>query len=267
MTASFQHVLLTRFNVRIFGSHGLDPAWLAHRFRFFERICFPSVMAQTARDFRWILFCDTTTPDWALQRLRALIGDDGRIAPVLIDGPDTPEIRHAAIAAGLPAAVTHLITSRLDNDDGLARRFMETVQEQFAGQDDEFINFPEGHTCFQGRVYAWRHPSSPFLSFVERRAAPDHVVKTVLSEPHHEVATRFRVRQVECGPAWLQVIHGRNAWNMVRGAARPPKDLEPFYSPDVVAAVTDARGTWGRRETLAYWIRRIKKKFVRLPAA
>lgn len=267
MADSFQHVLLTRFNVRIFGSRGLDPAWLAHRFRFFERICFPSVMTQSATDFRWILFCDTTTPDWALARLRALIAADRRVEPVLIDGPDTPEVLQAAITSGLPPEATHLVTSRLDNDDGLARRFMETVQEQFAGQEYEFVNFPEGHTCFQGRVYGWRHPSSPFLSLVERLTGPDRGCRTVMCEPHQEVAARCPVRQVECGPAWLQVIHGQNAWNMVRGADRPLADLDPHHAPEVIAAVADAAGTWGRRETLAYWARRIRKKFLRLPAA
>lgn len=267
MNGRFQHVLLTRFNVRIFGSHGLDPEWLTHRFRFFERICFPSVMAQSIRGFRWILFCDRTTPDWALARLRSLIGTDDRVVTAFIDGPDTPENRHATIAPLLPPGATHLITSRLDNDDGLACRFIETVQEQFAEQDFEFINFPDGHTCFHGRVYGWRHPSSPFLSLVERIAGSGGTLRTVMSEPHQEVAARFPVRQVECGPAWLQVIHGRNAWNMVRGTARPLADLEGCYSPDVVAAVGDATGTWGRRERLGYWARRIRKKFLRPPAA
>jgi hypothetical protein len=257
---SFQHILLTRFNVRVFGSHGLDPDWLAHRFRFFERICFPSVQAQTTRDFHWILFCDSATPDWALARLRTLLGAEDKISLAFIDGPVNAENRHAAIAAVLRPGVTHLVTSRLDNDDGLACRFMETVQAQFASQDFEFLNMPDGHTCFRGRIYAWRHPSNPFLSLVERIGGPHDPFKTVLCVPHHEAEARHPVRQVACGPAWLQSVHGRNVSNLVRGSARPVEDLRPWYSADVVAAVADAAGLWGARETWDYWVRRIVKK-------
>lgn len=267
MDRPFQHLLLTRFNVRIFGSRGSDPDWLTHRFRFFERICFPSVMAQTVRDFHWILFCDTATPDWALARLRALIGADDQVSLAFLDGPDTEEHRRVAIGAVERPGITHLVTSRLDNDDGLACRFIETVQAQFEGQDFEFINLPDGHTCFQGRVYGWRHESSPFLSLVERIGGPHGPVRTVMGAPHQEVAARYPVRQVECGPAWLQVIHGKNAWNVVRGTVRPLDDLRHRYSADVIAAVADAAGLRGVREGWAYRVRRIMKNVRRRPAA
>lgn len=268
MAESFQHLLLTRFNLRIFGCRGSDPDWLAHRFRFFERICAPSVMAQTTRDFQWLLYCDAASPAWALERLRAVVGDDDRVILAFIDGPDTPERRRAAVEAVLRPGITHLVTSRLDNDDGLARPFMETVQRQFAGQDFEFVNFPDGHTCFRGRAYAWRHLSSPFLSLVERITGPGHVIRTVMDEPHQLVAARYPVRQVECGPAWLQVIHGRKVCNMVRGRPRPVAELRARHAAEVVAAAGDAAGLWGCRETWDYWARRIMKKFRRRrPAA
>lgn len=262
MADAFQHLLLTRFNVRIFGSRGTDPDWLAHRFRFFERICWPSVMAQTVRGFQWLLFCDSETPAWALERLRSLIGDDGRMVIAFLDGPETPEGRRAAIEAVLRPGITHLVTSRLDNDDGLARSFIEMVQRQFAGQDFEFINFPAGHTCFRGRVYALEHPSSPFLSLVERLGG-DGSFRTVFCEPHQEVVSRCPMRQVAGGPAWLQVIHGRNVCNMVRGRPRPLAELRSCYSADVLAAVGDTDGLWGRREAWDYWARRLAKKLPR----
>jgi len=262
MAASFQHLLLTRFNVQIFTGQGSDTAWLEHRFRFFERVCVPSVLSQTVLGFRWVLFCDAASPTWVLDRLRTSIGAAAAPVFVFIDGPETRENFRAALAPLLAPGHTHLITSRLDNDDALAVRFMETVQAQFTGQDFEFVNFPEGHTCFQGRVYALRHPSSPFLSLVERLDTPE-TIRTVMCEPHQEVASRYPVRQVECGPAWLQIIHGRNVCNMVRGRSRPLADLRPFHSAEVVAAAGDAAGLWGREETWRYWSRRLAKKFRR----
>jgi hypothetical protein len=57
---TFEHVLLTRFNVRYVEdpnapSIGTDPDWLARRFELFERYCLPSVIAQSAQNFSWII--------------------------------------------------------------------------------------------------------------------------------------------------------------------------------------------------------------------
>lgn len=266
MPAAFQHLLLTRFNVRVFSDRGTDPDWLRHRLRFFERICAPAVFGQTTRTFDWLLFCDAATPGWALENLRTILGDDPRVTLDFVVGPETVERRRRAVAAMLRPETTHLITTRLDNDDGIARTFLETVQRQFAGQDLEYVNLPDGHTCFLGRIYRWRDESSPFLSLIERIDGRAAAFQTVMAQPHQRVKHAHAVRQVECGPAWLQMIHGQNVWNMVRGRQRPLAEIRHLYPEAVHAAISRSTGLWARREAWDYWMRRLAKRLQRRSA-
>lgn len=266
MPAPFQHLLLTRFNVRIFSDRGTDPDWLRHRFRFFETVCVPSVLEQTTRAFRWLLFCDAETPGWALEKLRVLVGDDSRVTLAFVIGPESADQRWRAVATALRPETTHLITTRLDNDDGLSRTFLETVQHQFAGQDFEYVNLPAGHTCFLGRIYRWRDESNPFLSLIERIDGRASGAQTVMARAHQRVKHAHVVRQVECGPAWLQMIHGQNVWNMVRGRQRPLAEIRSLYPASVHAAIARSTGLWARREAWDYWMRRLAKRLHRRSA-
>jgi hypothetical protein len=64
--ASFEHFVLTRFNVRESADKTdlvLNPVWLQFRFDLFERFCWPSVRAQTTGAFTWLVFFDKDTPE------------------------------------------------------------------------------------------------------------------------------------------------------------------------------------------------------------
>ena len=65
-----------------------------------------------------------------------------------------------------------LITSRLDNDDAIARDFVEMVQNCFTKQEVEFINFTYGAQYSDGRMFARLDPSNAFISLIERRLPP-----------------------------------------------------------------------------------------------
>ena len=70
----FTHVIMTRFNVERPRRHDpmrLDPDWLAGRFDLFEKYCLPSVAAQTARDFHWLVYFDAGTPEPIRRRIAA----------------------------------------------------------------------------------------------------------------------------------------------------------------------------------------------------
>ena len=67
--SSFQHFLLTNFNVRLpkFSQDGnglsvLTEEWLEHRLMLFERFCLPSVLGQTNLGFTWLVRYDDTMP-------------------------------------------------------------------------------------------------------------------------------------------------------------------------------------------------------------
>jgi hypothetical protein len=73
----FNHFLLTRFNVRLnrddigYGSDlGVSPEWLNRRFELFDKFCYPSVRVQSNQNFKWILFCNSLTPDIFKDKLK-----------------------------------------------------------------------------------------------------------------------------------------------------------------------------------------------------
>lgn len=223
MSLYFQHFLLTRFNIRtgvpVF--RGLDAEWLAHRFELFEQFCLPSVRGQRNQAFEWLVFLDPETPQ--LYREKILAYSSWRnFVPVYLLSPDRSSVIEA-VRSRLEPESTHLITSRLDNDDAICADFVRLIQERFRGQDREFLNFRSGCVWSEGRVYSREDRSNPFISFVEKT---QHGVKTVWQGEHDSLAKFGPVVQVETPtPAWMQVVHERNLANVVLGTRYPLKDF------------------------------------------
>lgn len=214
MRLSFRHVLLTRFNTRpADDGAGPDDAWLADRLRLFETYCVPSVRRQTCRDFTWLVFFDAATPARWRSRFEALAASAGFRA-VFLDTPfDGGRASRAITRLGLDDA-PYLVTSRLDNDDALAPHFVAAVQRAVRPRDLEFLNLPLGYQLAGGRVFLRPYLAGSFASLVERRR--EEPWRTVHFVQHHLIG-HHPVRQLRSGPAWLQVVHGGNLANEVRG--------------------------------------------------
>lgn len=213
--AAFRHVLLTRFNVTVDGTRPLpDDRWMHERFVLFERHCLPSVLSQTCQDFRWLVFFDAgTEPRWR-RRAEHLAAQTGRFLPVYLDGAFAAARAAEAITSQGLGDRPYLMTSRLDNDDALAPHYVESVQRAFRPRALEFLNFPLGYQLADGRVYLRPYLASSFVSLVERRRGG--LPRTVHFTEHHLVGAH-PVRQLWTRPSWLQVVHGGNLANEVRG--------------------------------------------------
>src|SRR5690242_1987923 len=135
----FVHVLLTRFNVSFLGRPLPDRAWLAHRFELFEHFCFPSVVAQSCQDFKWLLFFDPHLDEDSRARIETYRRFKN-FEPVYIDEAVNAPILSRSVESRLHG-FDYLITSRLDNDDALATRYVETIQSCFDNQAFQFLNF------------------------------------------------------------------------------------------------------------------------------
>lgn len=206
-----RHFLLTRFNVahrelRDFASerHGLGVDWLDHRVSIFERVCAPSIAAQTTEGFRWLVFVHPDTPEPYRTRIVKAVGARGEV--VWSQTGSVEEVRTLVAGAGL------LVTTRLDNDDALARTHLADIQREVERQAGPpyFLNFPHGAQLHLSGVAVHReHRSSPFLSYVENDAM------TVWGFGSHiYLDDAPEVRQVaHDSPAWLQFIHDRNLAN------------------------------------------------------
>jgi hypothetical protein len=229
------HVILTRFNLATAGREQAlraDPTWLARRFELFERFCLPSVAAQSDGDFDWIVLFDDRTEDWA----RARIAEAQRVFP--FHAVFTPMFGAGKWAAftrmvlGPPQPGRVIVTSNLDNDDGIAVDYTARIKRAVSEARLErpyAVNFTHGIVLRDGARYAHRHASSAFTNLVEDDTAALQTCNTI---NHMEMAAHVPVIQ-ETGPAaWLQVVHDNNVSNRVRG--RLLRDSAPGRFPESV---------------------------------
>jgi N-acetylglucosaminyl-diphospho-decaprenol L-rhamnosyltransferase len=221
--SDFRHLILTRFNMRIeqCEPRGLD--WLDHRFAIFERFCLPSVRSQTNQNFEWLVFFHPDMPEACKERVRAY-SEWRAFRPVYFRSVfDLAMVQ--SVASDLANGYSHLITTRLDNDDAICRTFVDAIQQRFAEQDFQFLNFTNGYIWKEGHLYPAQHFSNAFVSLVERAEK----CSTVYCRNHMELDHVGPILQIQDAAAWLQVVHGRNLSNDAWGTAEEPCDLHENF--------------------------------------
>jgi hypothetical protein len=213
----FTHVIMTRFNMAMPQRDAIRkrPGWLESRFDLFERYCLPSIAAQTTRDFHWVIYFDIETPASFRERIERCRAEF----------PFIPFYTPHFEAEGWPRSLREifgtdrtpwLVTSRLDNDDALSVDHVERLHGHFLEQGLEkgSVNFRNGFLLQGERVYALEHLSNAFAHHVEPW---DEAAITCRGVNHLKLAEFGPVRQIGGAAAWLQVVHGGNVSNKVRG--------------------------------------------------
>jgi hypothetical protein len=226
MSKDFTHIVLTRFNTAINyapSNKRLERDWLNGRLALFEHYCLPSMRAQRDAEFTWLIFFDAASPDWFREKIA---GYGSLVTPIYIEGPATDDVLAGKVAASGLVSSRYLITTRLDNDDGLAYTHLALVQQAFRGQEREFVEFPFGLQLFRDHLYNVYWPSNPFLSLIERVADR---FSTVLCIEHNRVRTAGAVRSILRSPQWLQVLHNSNVLNALRGWPRLKARKHPNF--------------------------------------
>lgn len=220
------HFILTRFNVRSF-YHASEPTdeWLRERLRLFRQYCLPALTDQTARQFVWLVFLDHLSPEWFRQEIEK--DAPGRFETVYVVGAFTSATVSEAVAARTNSP--YILTTRVDNDDAVARDFIQAIQACFQHQDFEFINLVNGAQYADGKAYLRPYTKNPFLSLIE--AAGTTPPATVFVEHHYRVDERGPVRNIRTAhPMWLQVIHGGNVLNEIVGLRVSGNRVAKFFS-------------------------------------
>jgi hypothetical protein len=224
---TFHHVILTRFNCSNSRSSNdreiairSQPGWLEERFQLFERYCLPSVLAQTNQNFEWRIYFDRHTPPEFLERARRGFAGRPNIRLMLCDiyGSETLQ---EDLAKDLPGAGGWLVTTRFDNDDALHRQFVERLHREVRPGVRESLNFPLGVVYGRGKAYLSRQESNAFISLSE----PFPNFLTVTAAPHNTMGRIAPLRDLEGGPAWMQVVHDLNVSNKLRGTRMPRAKL------------------------------------------
>ncbi|MFN3863723.1 MAG: glycosyltransferase [Erythrobacter sp.] len=210
-----QHFVLTRFNVASPGREAPirnAPGWLSRRFELFTAYCLPSMAGQESRDFHWLIYFDEQTPEQFRERILAAQAEVP-FEPIFV-GAFHAGLAAEDVAKRLQHGTKRVLTTRLDNDDAVSSDFLMRIRAECEGlPDGTMLNFPHGIALRNGRLYTAVDKSNPFTSLVEQAEN----AKTIWAAPHTELAKRFPTRQVSTEPCWLQVVHGENVANRIKG--------------------------------------------------
>ena len=254
----FQHFVLTKFNVRVNykklnkSTVGLNPDWLEHRFELFERFCFPSLRKQSNQNFQWLVFFDIKTPAKFKEKVRKYTAWQNFV-PVYVDRDKYPPggLAKPVIRKYLRQDVEYLITTRIDNDDGVALDFINLIQENFSQQNLQFINFNYGYVWHRQKIYLLKEKSNHFTSLIEKiERKAEAEFKTIYCARHSKLELQGNIKRLDIAPTWLEVIHDRNVTNRVRGVRQP---IDKFHQRFVLnAAITQSENLW------LYWGDRLK---------
>lgn len=222
------HILLTRFNLPSPGVQSLVRAqegWLRERVELFETYCLPSVLAQTCHDFTWIVYLDPESPQWLLDRM-SVHGANKILHPIYRESVSDEQLVND-IRQITSTPNQYLMTTNLDNDDAIAVDFIARLQSVEPTSAPVAIYVTQGVIRFRYALYLHRYPRNAFNTvFVDWSAAT-----TCWSEWHTDFGNLMPVIEIDGPPGWMQVIHGSNVSNRVKGRRIPPDPYRRFYGP------------------------------------
>jgi Putative rhamnosyl transferase len=228
LEAPVYHAVLTRYNVVIKRTENPGKSrerrrWLDERLQLFEAFCLPSMLNQTKRPDLWLLAMDGHSRE-AVQPVLDAIRGHPWIVPAWqsrIDGIYEEHSRVFAreVIARLPAGTTHIITTRVDNDDAINATFLEYLQSYSASVlhkqpdvDDFWLVFPVGADYLNGRCRMYVCPINAFCSRVQKVNAFLDDRQTVYATQHARLfAEGHKVfLPITPEPMWIRNFHGNN---------------------------------------------------------
>ena len=244
---TLRHFIITRFNLR--GNEDtpssakmIDPAYLAQRLELFERFCLPTVRSQTEQDFKWLVLFADETPEPVKARVAKYAADWPNLVPVYLPR-GTGSVGPLVVRPYLDGSPQTLITTRLDNDDGLARDYVAKVQRHGATQERLVLQFPAGYVWHDDRIYLDRQEHNAFTTLVEPLPQGDaSEFNTIYKGSHSDIERLGRLINVDDEPAWLQVIHGTNLENYVRGSRQRIDRLQRHFAVEMPATARPESG-------------------------
>jgi len=230
-----------------------DLDWLLQRQKLFERYTLPSVEGQHNKDFEWLLISDARTPDsfknvmdrwpartiykdWTNYKWAEMEG-------IKVDSPMGLAVRIETIADVVSEAIGEqtvpVITSRLDNDDLIAKEHMGRIQgyasELWESNGPKFwVTMTRGYRLCGDKIYPINSKCSSFVSFVEdpKNLQTAYNCVHTMTERNAKSNNYPFVIIREGEPTWAEVIHGGNVMNRLKRywGERPAKDILKRFS-------------------------------------
>ncbi|RKT78491.1 putative rhamnosyltransferase [Terracoccus luteus] len=242
-------VLLTRYNLPSPGVESLIRArdgWLRERTELFLRYTVPSVRAQTCRDFSWLVYLDPESPAWLVELMSSLEAES--LLTPLYRTSVPPDELVADLRAVAGDDDGGLITTNLDNDDGLARDLVERLRAAHVPGSPAAVYVDHGVILSGDALYLRRDRENAFCSVAEDLTAP----VTCWADWHNRLHLHLPVRHLGGPPGWLQVIHGTNVSNRVRGRRVGRRRYESAFG-GLLDQVSEPSATTLGRDLLVGW--------------
>jgi len=231
------HYLITRFNVPVpnwardkAGITTLDEAWMNHRITLFNTFCAPSVAGQTLKDFRWLIYCDrNTAKEFVDQINQSILMIPHAELRFVKDFDELKVDLKQVISTG---GNQYIITSRVDNDDALGRKYIELTQVNLIHENRMVINLCGGALYDLHQRILTKLPQMRFNHFgslVEKRNDTVEYL-TVMGFSHHDPPADVKVKDVKSEYAWLKIIHDRNVNSRTIGVPVFSSDLAQHFN-------------------------------------
>jgi hypothetical protein len=220
MVGNIDHLLVTRFNLPSKGNESLIRAregWLRDRIALFERYCLPSVEAQTNKNFSWLVYFDPASPSWLLDRVKE--HERGRAYHPVFREEVTPAelvVDASDVIGGTRRA--GMMTTNLDNDDGIAADFVERLQAAADPSRRQALYLADGLIRRGDSLFVRVDVHNAFCSVAEPWDSP----MTCWADWHNLLPVHMPATVLRGAPGWLQVIHDSNVSNRVRGRLTDP---------------------------------------------
>ena len=230
----FSHFVITQFNLRNFPLSNNDGyetwvQWTRNRIVLFKEYCLPSMLNQSCKAFKWLLYFDKDTPE-EFKALIELLQSYDFIEICYSEGFEDFEQHYIQeVINRKDPSKEWVMTSRIDNDDCLHRDAIKVIQANFVPKQRYLISLASGYTLDIERktLSHYYYPMSPFISLIELANEP---MKGIFSKLHtrwdslrlwmykeiglqyfnrKDRQSRFILKQA----LWLQTVHGKNVSN------------------------------------------------------
>lgn len=213
-----KHFIITRFNLKNSdwenskdGEKVLTDEWLNHRFKLFEKYTLPSVINQFNQNFEWFVFFDISTADQYKSRIESIARSYKKFIPIYIDGlSQLREATETQILSRLKDTDDFIITTRLDNDDIIHYKFIETIQNSFTPKEQTLIDLRLGYQLIDSEktieYRLFKKPYNPFLSLITHVKNFD----SIISKSHHQWKSISNKIVIDDVALWIQIVHNKN---------------------------------------------------------
>lgn len=220
--------ILTRFNLKMwkinkFGVDTRTKEWTIHRFNLFEKYCFPSILNQTNKNFVWMcMFADDTDSIFVekIKRYKKLLP---QFCPVFINDNETKDLKSTidSFIKKFKTKSNVLLTSRIDNDDAVNIKYIETIYKLSNEQieDDCIYSLEKGLQYYNLRNCAFgiNYPDNHYL-FLKSLHFDSENIHDVLTFDHSKIKNfKYPFKLIKnLDYMWVELVHNSNVANDVK---------------------------------------------------